>query len=126
MTASLYQSASVAGSDAGFDMRLDSWRNNGGGAIAKAIREGIVGRFCETPGSQAASDTDALQSSLALLLRQRHGVRGDALPFAVSFHPGVGETISVREGLAGFRLASFFGDPGDDSDARSEHAHCHV
>src|SRR4051794_12847068 len=33
MTASLYQSASTAGSCVGFAMRLDSWRNNHGDAI---------------------------------------------------------------------------------------------
>ena len=34
MTASLYQSASTAGSCVGFAMRLDSWRKKQRGAIA--------------------------------------------------------------------------------------------
>ena len=61
-----------------------------------------------------------------LFLGQRHGVGGDALPFAVSFHPGVGESISVRESFPGFRLAGFLRDTSYDRDVRTEHAHAHV
>lgn len=61
-----------------------------------------------------------------LFLRQRHGVGGDALPFAVPFHPGVGKPISVRESFACLGLAAFLCDAGNDRDVRPEHPHTHV
>ena len=61
-----------------------------------------------------------------LLLRQHHGVGGDALPFAVPFHPGVGESIRMRKGFPGLGLAGFLRDAGYDRDVGPEHAHAHV
>jgi hypothetical protein len=61
-----------------------------------------------------------------LFLREHHGVGGDALPFAVSLHPGVGKSISMRESFPGLGLAAFLRDAGNDRDVRSEHAHAHV
>jgi len=61
-----------------------------------------------------------------LFLWQRHGVRGDALPFAVPLHPRIGEPVGVRESFAGLRLAGLFRDAGHDRDVRAEHAHAHV
>ena len=53
-------------------------------------------------------------------------MRGDALPFAVPLHPGIGKAVAVRESFAGLRLAGLFRDAGNDCDVGSEHAHVHV
>src|SRR5213082_3469558 len=103
MTASLYQSASTAGSGVVFDMRL------------------TVGATMDA--AQSLKDAGARRPYHALLLREGHGVRGDALPFAVSLHPCVGETIRVRKRFPRRSFAALARDARDDSDVRSERMH---
>jgi hypothetical protein len=83
--------------------------------------------FCDMLARQASpSRIPPRQAGVpapTLLLRERHGVRGDALPFAVAFHPGVGEAIRMRKCFAGFRLAGFLRDAGDNGDVRRKHSH---
>src|SRR5438270_9324628 len=103
MTASLYQSASTAESGVVFDMRL------------------TVGATMDA--AQSLKDAATRRPCHALLLRERHSVRGDALPFAISFHPGVGETIRVRKRFPRRGFAALARDARDDSDVRSERRH---
>src|SRR5205823_1178452 len=103
MTASLYQSASTAGSGVVFDMRL------------------TVGATMDA--AQSLKDAGARRPCQALLFGQRHGVRGDALPFAVSFHPRVGETISVRKRFPRRGFAAFPRDARDHGNVGSERVH---
>src|SRR5438105_4056239 len=103
MTASLYQSASTAGSGIVLDMRL------------------TVGATMDA--AQSLKDVATRRPCHALLLRERHGVRGDALPFAVPFHPRVGETIRVRKRFPRRGLAAFPRDARDDGNVRSERVH---
>src|SRR5882724_385442 len=127
MMASLYQSASTAGSCVAFAMRLDSWRKKQGGAIAliASVAVALWATFLCATIPLTLRTAKRLQKA-ALFLWQRHGVRGDALPFAVPLHPRIGEPVGVRESFAGLRLAGLFRDAGNDRDVRAEHAHAHV
>src|SRR5437764_9555655 len=103
MTASLYQSASTAGSGVVFDMRL------------------TVGATMDA--AQSLKDAGARRPYHALLRGEGHGVRGDALPFAVSLHPCVGETIRVRKRFPGRGFAAFPCDARNHGNIRSERVH---
>src|SRR6476646_3845393 len=105
MIASLYQSGSAAGSWIGFDMRLDSWRNNQERAINLEMETACLQAVGRQRSLTSPARGRAGSNRVFLFLRQRHRVGGDALPFAVSFDPGVGETVAVGESLAGFCFA---------------------